>query len=159
MDKFICSKCNKSLAADQFYYQKTGSRAGRRFSWCKDCQSKRMNKWYKRNPQKSLEAGRIWREKNPEKMEALRLKRYGITLEDFGEMLESQGGCCAICRNPPTPGKKFNVDHDHNCCEGSSQSCGDCVRGLLCQSCNHLIGFAKDDPEILRNALQYVGVR
>lgn len=31
------------------------------------------------------------------------------------------------------------VDHDHHCCPGSA-SCGQCVRGIICQRCNSGIG-------------------
>lgn len=29
-------------------------------------------------------------------------------------------------------------------------------RGWLCQSCNLVLGHAKDDPQILRNAIHYL---
>jgi 16S rRNA C967 or C1407 C5-methylase (RsmB/RsmF family) len=47
------------------------------------------------------------------------------------------------------------IDHDHGCCSGTG-SCGRCVRGLLCNRCNLMLGFANDQPEILRAALEYL---
>ena len=40
------------------------------------------------------------------------LKTYGITLDEYNEMLTDQGGECAICRRPPGT-KRLHVDHDH----------------------------------------------
>lgn len=60
------------------------------------------------------------------------IAQYGITSAQYDEMLEAQGGVCAICRTD-TPGAKkkfFHVDHCHDTGE---------VRGLLCMSCNSRI--------------------
>jgi hypothetical protein len=40
------------------------------------------------------------------------LKTYGITLAEYDEMLEQQGGVCAICHRPPVT-VRLSVDHDH----------------------------------------------
>jgi len=52
--------------------------------------------------------------------------RYGITTEQYNEMLASQHGVCKICHKPPK-NKPLYVDHDHETGE---------VRGLLCAHCN-----------------------
>lgn len=78
-------------------------------------------------------------------------KKYKLTKQLYLDMLEQQGGVCAICKNPP---KKnwLAVDHDHNCCPGIN-SCGKCVRGLLCSSCNSFIGRVNED---LSSAINYL---
>jgi hypothetical protein len=48
------------------------------------------------------------------------------------------------------------VDHQHSCCPGKSNSCGRCVRGLLCISCNSAIGMFDENVEVLRRAAAYV---
>lgn len=81
---------------------------------------------------------------------------YGISPEQYYEMLDRQGGVCAICSGPePLAGRKLAVDHDHSCCPGK-RSCGKCIRGLLCSACNTAIGLMKDDPKILLSALSYI---
>lgn len=76
------------------------------------------------------------------------LRRFGLTEDDYLQMLEAQGGRCAIC-GTDTPGTAgvFAVDHDHT--TGA-------VRGLLCRGCNIGIGNLGDDVERLRRAIEYL---
>ncbi|MHB9861971.1 endonuclease VII domain-containing protein [Streptomyces sp. YIM S03343] len=83
-------------------------------------------------------------------------RRYKLTPAAYAALLESQGGGCAICGTEPTPTVGMHVDHDHGCCPSRKQSCGKCVRGLLCSSCNLMLGYAKDDPDVLRRAIRYL---
>lgn len=71
-------------------------------------------------------------------------------------MLAEQDGKCAICVEPPAPGRPFHVDHDHACCPGDG-SCGKCVRGLLCDDCNRGFGMFKDSIGSLVRAVLYLG--
>ena len=70
--------------------------------------------------------------------------RFGITEEQFDELLEAQGHACAICR-ATFHGQRICVDHDHACCpvpaSGHTRSCGECIRGLLCVRCNTWLGW------------------
>jgi len=61
-------------------------------------------------------------------------RRHGITRLIRDWMYESQDGRCAGC-GTPSPDSALDVDHDHACCLREF-SCGACVRGLLCASCN-----------------------
>ena len=54
---------------------------------------------------------------------------------------------CAIC-GVYIDDKKMVIDHDHITGE---------VRGILCGSCNSMIGFAYDNPDTLQNAISYLG--
>ncbi|SDT83772.1 endonuclease domain-containing protein [Gordonia westfalica] len=54
----------------------------------------------------------------------------------------------------------LHIDHDHSCCPPRSKqwrTCGQCVRGFLCGSCNRGLGLLKDDPNVLRSAIEYLG--
>jgi hypothetical protein len=72
--------------------------------------------------------------------------------EQFIKRLEEQGGKCAICKIELS---KPIVDHDHSCCSGR-RGCGSCNRGLLCHSCNLIIGYANDSQKTLMNAIEYL---
>jgi hypothetical protein len=89
------------------------------------------------------------------KQDRSRLEKYGITAEQYNLLLEKQEGKCFICLCKPRS-KSLAVDHDHKCCK-ARQSCGKCIRGLLCMRCNHvLLGAAKEDPEVLLRAADYL---
>ncbi len=82
----------------------------------------------------------------------LAASRKGLTAEKVQELLGIQAGQCAIC---PIELAVPHIDHDHACCPGTT-SCGRCVRGLLCASCNHMLGKARDRPEVLEAAALYL---
>jgi hypothetical protein len=79
------------------------------------------------------EARRRWGRKH-------KLTRYGLTQQQFDWLLEAQRYACAMGGEPFTESTQIFVDHDHSCCPGERQSCGKCVRGLLCLSCNTALG-------------------
>ena len=68
------------------------------------------------------------------------------------EMLEAQGGVCAICKQPETHKrngkvKALAVDHCHK---------SEVIRGLLCCDCNTGIGKLREDVNALSNAIEYL---
>lgn len=83
---------------------------------------------------------------------AKRLAKYSLSMEEYKGLIAAQGGKCAICYGDLI---KLHVDHDHACCPGN-KSCGKCVRGLLCRECNWMLGNARDDKEVLKNAIEYL---
>lgn len=119
-----------------------------------------------RKREKARERGRRYRERHPERVRELALARrkkwvaenpigwrsaqwkyhYGIDADKYRQMLEDQGGNCAICQKPPTK-KLLHVDHDHE--TGA-------VRGLLCRDCNLAIGHFKDSEDSMQRAVQYL---
>lgn len=78
--------------------------------------------------------------------------KFGLTVEQYDEMLAIQGGVCYICRRPPGT-RRLAVDHDHRT---------GLVRGLLCSSgrrngCNYgLLGGRDADPGLFLRAYEYL---
>lgn len=84
-----------------------------------------------------------------------RLRTYGISSAQFRSLLESQGGSCPICGVDTPGGTGWHVDHDHSCCPGV-RSCGECLRAILCHSCNIGLGHFRDSADLLERAAQYL---
>jgi hypothetical protein len=107
---------------------------------------------YINDPEYYKQRAKAYAAANPERVSFSAIKRlYGMSQEEYGSLLESQGGACAICCGPPTGrGKKsgrYYVDHDHDT---------GVVRGLLCHGCNIGIGHLKDSSELLMKASKYL---
>jgi len=90
-----------------------------------------------------------WQHNNPSKRRNQRLSKYGITLEQFNDMLEKQNGKCAVCGYSDTSDTNFFPVVDH--CHDTGK-----VRGILCMNCNMGIGKFKDNEIYLYNALVYL---
>lgn len=83
-----------------------------------------------------------------ERWDAIIRRTYGITLDQYNEMLEDQGGVCAICGKPDeVEGRRMAIDHNHDTGE---------VRGLLCGNCNRGLGNFQDNIEMLEKAKDYL---
>ncbi len=96
--------------------------------------------------------------RNPQLKRSYRLKtEFGITSEQFEEILAKQGGGCAICGAKQTNvttrkekiEKRLYVDHDH--VTGK-------VRGILCHRCNFGLGQFLDNIELLAKAIEYLKI-
>lgn len=72
---------------------------------------------------------------------------YGLGEGEYDQLLEAQGGVCAVCKQSRS--KRLDVDHDHRT---------GIVRGLCCARCNRqlLARGLRDDPQIARNAASYL---
>lgn len=156
-----CIKCQQDKPETEFNLGTGKNRNGKR-STCRSCTTAYMKAYYaehgermreqardnyQNNRDRRLETTREWVKKNPRRVKDNLLKwSFGISLEQYEQLLESQNGVCGICKKPP---KRIHlaVDHDHD--TGA-------IRGLLCTHCNTVIGFAKDDPSILESAIDYL---
>ena len=79
-------------------------------------------------------------------------RNYNMTICDFIEMYERQGGRCAICgcrgfKMKNSSMTSLVVDHDHETGK---------VRGLLCHNCNRALGSLHDDIPTLLQAVNYL---
>ena len=73
---------------------------------------------------------------------------HGITLEQYDALFISQGCGCAVCGGKGwTEKSRMPVDHDHETGK---------IRGILCDSCNTMLGLAKDNQDILRMLIAYL---
>lgn len=103
----------------------------------------------------SAQYQQVYRMKRPRIVQAVHLKKkYGLTVEQFDQMLVEQGGVCAVCRKTENAkhavtGGVRNLAVDH--CHDSGQ-----VRGLLCTNCNRGMGNFSDDVETLSAAIEYL---
>lgn len=81
------------------------------------------------------------------KCEDTRRRRYGLTVEQY-EKIRDQDTCdiCGLHAHQHLNGR-LHIDHDHSTNE---------VRGMLCNSCNLILGHAQDNPEILLRAINYL---
>jgi hypothetical protein len=77
------------------------------------------------------------------------LGRYGLTIKAWENLFAQQGRVCAICGKDKNTGRNgtFHTDHCH-----ATQK----VRGILCSSCNTLLGLANDSIAVLTAAIKYL---
>jgi hypothetical protein len=126
-----CKKCKQTKVKTEFY-KNNGKKDGI------DCVCKSCRQEHRRQPQINDKLNNRYLEKN-----------YNINLNNYNELLASQNNCCAIClsTHPGLRNKRFSVDHNHT----TNQ-----IRGLLCHSCNSMLGHAKDDINVLSSAMHYL---
>lgn len=129
----VCTKCREEKDLSEFY-NRTKSKDGKGFR-CKSCITVIMQNSH--NPALSREKALV--------------KNYGITHEQYEEMLERQSHKCAICESAEhglrKEAKHWPIDHCHKT---------NLVRGVLCTNCNQALGYFKDDITILENAINYL---
>lgn len=139
---------------------------------CKPCYDKWLKDQKPEYRERQLSNTAAWARKNPEKMRAIQenrkarisrdpvekqrvkdqkrknelMRKYGISLEQYKEILKSQNDGCAICGRKAHD-KNLHVDH----CHESGK-----VRGLLCHQCNWYLGTIEASSEVLSNLLQYL---
>lgn len=114
-----CPKCEKEKEPSEF--NKDKSRKDGRTSYCRQCH--REHKELK--------------------------KIYGLSMDEYNQILLEQGGVCAICGGNNN-GKTLQVDHDH---------VTDMVRGLLCIRCNTALGLMGDDMIVVQRMYDYLSPR
>ncbi len=130
-----CPHCKQDLPVDRFHKNPKGTTKDGLQSYCKDCNKACRHK-YKATT-------RNWHLQST----------YGISLEQYNELLDAQGGGCAICglaetnMTRSTTANPLSVDHCHE---------SGAVRGLLCNLCNTALGKFKDDTALLEAAVDYL---
>lgn len=120
-------------------------------SRCVACNKEKNAAWLAKNGDKARERIKAWRQKNKEKARriaarSLFMSRYGLPIEAKAVLLDLQDGRCGVC-GTSDPERRWHFDHCHTTGR---------ARGVLCGGCNHLLGNAKDNTDILRRAIQYL---
>lgn len=171
-----CIACHWVLPKSEFNNHPTASDGLQ--SKCRQCSSEYRKKyyhadnaaavrktveWQQQNRGRYNKRSREWRAKNKDKIKATitrfylnhpskrrekTLKKYGLTVESYADMLAEQGGKCAICGLPQLEATSpFSVDH----CHKSGK-----VRGILCFVCNTTLGRVHDNTQILFSMINYL---
>lgn len=118
-----CTRCAKILPVTEFALQ--SNVPGGRSAVCKPC----------KNEYKRARGNLRWRQ-------------YGLTEQQYDEMVAACGGRCEICGEVPSGERPvLHIDHCHDI---------GVVRGLLCRGCNTALGHMKDDPDRLVAAAAYL---
>jgi len=138
-----CSYCNKDFL---------GYRTNVKF-----CSDTCRYAWQHQNrSNKAIERRKIyqkkWGQENWQHRRNYMLKyTFGITSEQYNDLLRKQNGNCAICgRHNLEFARKLAIDHDHITSE---------IRGLLCEVCNRkIIGKHRgiEGVEVFRKAAAYL---
>lgn len=135
----VCTICNTRKPYKEFRkdkYQQDG-----RMSRCKDCMVIfRAEKCKLRGAEATAVLERTYQ---------LR-RKYGLSLEQYDELLKKQEGSCAICGSSDSRSTRTSnlfVDHCHTTGK---------IRGLLCHHCNIALGYMEDDIERLRKMIEYI---
>lgn len=130
-----CMRCNSTL-----HYKSTGG--------CVKCTQTEAREAYRRFPDAIKSKRRDYYSNNKDThRNTVLLSTYGISLEEYNQILSKQGNACAICKLRCSTGRNLCVDHDHS---------SGVVRGLLCLNCNRGIGNMRDDPTLLTRAANYI---
>jgi hypothetical protein len=133
-----CIECGLELpATSEFFTRKTLSPDGLEYR-CRKCNRKIHNKYYHDNVERILSQKRE--------------KTYGLSHDEYKQLLIKQGEVCAICGKPESlkiKGKTAMLSVDHNHYTGE-------IRGLLCSRCNRGLGVFNDDIELFKKAASYL---
>ncbi len=180
-----CTKCNKNKPQKEFYPEKKGKRLMAHCKECvskyqrlyrvknrerflqKETMYRLVNKdrisaYYSankdnynraRNMRNQTKTGKLSKKLQDRKY---RLKKHGMTLDQYDKLLKKQNGKCGICgikfcennlQNRKMKNEFPRVDHCHRA--GN-------IRGLLCFKCNVGLGAYDDDIERLDKAITYL---
>jgi len=150
-----CCKCHIKKELDEF--NKNKSNADGLADYCKPCLAlyrSERRKEIRRDKKKYRDTHKDernqyqneYRAKDRQKAKIYNAKyTYGLEPEEYKKLISRQK--CDICDTTDPGAKDFHIDHCHETGK---------IRGLLCQSCNHLLGCAKDNITNLQKAINYL---
>lgn len=152
-----CTKCKTEKPATTKFFRKRLRYKSGLNTQCRQCENEYRHRRRKQCPGAEKRYNAKYRRDHKDKIreyqqtQGLRNKykyKYGITIEQYDDMLLLQGGRCAICgKHQVEFEQRLSVDHDHVTSE---------VRGLLCVKCNVGIGMLDDSVANLESAVEYL---
>lgn len=154
----VCRTCKQSKKIDCF--NRDASREYGRSNQCRVCYSEyhKSNKSVinarrelnrnKESVERKREYHKHYLMNNRDKVKNKHLKsKYGISLDQFMEMVNSQNGKCKICKDILAMGRFTHIDHCHRTGK---------VRGVLCHKCNTKLGwYEKNSTEVDKYLREY----
>lgn len=142
---YQCVICDVIKPADQFQLRKARNKTYKYYqTYCGDCKAKKRQLDYANNQE--VIKGKY------------RDKAFKLLPGEYEAMLKKQNYRCAICnktKEEVNAKRNLAVDHDHKI-EKETGNIKLSIRKLLCGKCNSMLGFAKDDIQILLNAINYL---
>lgn len=149
-----CPKCKMTKPETEFYYDKTRTAKNKLSGYCKECRRTAATQRAKQNRTKNRQYSKQYYAAHKKQYRRyILLKSYGITQDDYDQLLSKQKHRCAICHRHESMcakgrslGPRLCVDHCHKT---------GVVRGLLCHSCNHRLDFLST-PSIVRRTIAYL---
>lgn len=164
----ICKRCGeqKELCHENFPWAKSEKEPS---TLCRKCVNESYRGWRRRTPEltkarnrrRYLKDGdsiraqsREYKKNNLKRSRASERKghmlaRFGMTIEEYDLLFESQNKVCAICGVNRTTKRVKNLPVDHDHANGNN-------RGILCPNCNLGLGLFDDNIEVMGLAIQYL---
>lgn len=166
--KVKCSNCDQFKKLSEF--TKNRSKKNGFDDRCAICSAKKNLEKYYRNREKYISSmkeryskiktevsqkTKKLRKENPDFFKNQKLRNgFGITIEQYKEMLRKQNNVCAICNHPEriidrrlNRPRSLAVDHDHKTKK---------VRGLLCMGCNQGLGNIRESHQTALRMAKYI---
>lgn len=147
--KLQCSKCKNLFPATLEFFYNNKKHSNGFTSRCKKCCYEAGKKYRANNKEKIKEYGKKYYIDNKKRLNINQinwhmLNRYGISKENLDVIFIFQKKRCLGCGKKL---EKYYVDHDHKTGE---------FRGLVCNNCNSIMGYAKDNTLILIRLVKYL---
>ena len=105
----------------------------------------RRKKEYKKQKQNQVKKSKY--KNSPESAKRARLKKYGLSLDQYNLMLITQTNKFPICKIEFSGSIRPCVDHNHTTGQ---------VRQLLCSKCNNGLGAFNENTSSLSKAIDYI---
>lgn len=151
-----CTKCKE--VKDCSLFHKYDKKKNGFTSQCKACRNEARKQNYWKDPEANrlrvAEYKKFLKETDPYKLfitgrNSKLKKAYGIDVNQYQQMLESQNFKCAVCGKKHIESEKKRLVVDH--CHKSNK-----IRALLCNNCNRALGLLQENLDTIDNLKNYI---